>query len=144
LNGMILRSPGFRRFAILLTRFGLASAYLSAVADRFGVWGRHGTPNVTWGDFQHFVAQVATLLPWAPKSIVPVLAWIASVLEAALGLGLLIGVRTKTMAIGSAFLLIVFGLSMTFSAGGVHSALASSVFSAAGASLLLAYVASNA
>jgi len=141
---MTLRSPGFRRFAILLTRFGLASAYLSSVADRFGVWGHHGAPNVAWGDFQYFVAQVGTLLPWAPKSIVPVLAWLVSVLEAALGLGLLIGVRTRTMAIGSACLLLVFGLSMTFSAGGIHSAFASSVFSAAGASLLLAYVAGNA
>jgi uncharacterized membrane protein YphA (DoxX/SURF4 family) len=141
---MFLQSPGFRRFAILLTRFGLASAYLSAVADRFGAWGRHGAPNVTWGDFQHFVAQVATVLPWASKSVALVLAWLSTVLEAALGLGLLIGVRTKTMAIGSACLLIAFGLSMTFSAAGIHSALASSVFSAAGASLLLAYVASNA
>ncbi len=140
---MILRSTGFRRFAILLTRFGLASAYLSSVADRFGAWGRHGAPNVTWGDFQHFAAQVMTLLPWVPKAIVPVLAWLVTVLEAAFGLGLLIGVRTKAMAIGSSCLLIVFGLSTMFSAGGIHSTLASSVFSAAGASLLLAYVASN-
>jgi uncharacterized membrane protein YphA (DoxX/SURF4 family) len=140
---MILRSAGFRRFAILLTRFGLASAYLSAVADRFGAWGRHGAPNVTWGDFQHFVAQVTTLFPWASKSVALVLAWLSTVLESALGLGLLIGLRTKTLAIGSACLLIVFGLSMTFSAGGIHAAFASSVVSAAGASLLLAYVASK-
>src|SRR4051794_17243218 len=137
---MILRSAGFRRLAILLTRFALAAAYLSAVADRFGAWGRHGLPNVTWGDFQHFASDVATLLPWAPKAVVPVLAWLATVLQSAIGLGLLIGVRTKTMAIGSAILLIGFGLAMTFSTVGIHAALASSVFSAAGASLLLAYV----
>lgn len=135
---MLLRSPGFRRFAILLTRFGLASAYLSAVVDRFGVWGHHGAPNVTWGDFQHFTAQVAILLPWVSKSLVPVLAWLATALEAALGLGLLIGVRTRTMAGGSACLLLIFGLVLTFSTEGIHAAFASSVFSAAGASLLLA------
>jgi uncharacterized membrane protein YphA (DoxX/SURF4 family) len=137
---MILRSDGFRRLAILLTRVGLAAAYLSAVADRFGAWGRHATPNVTWGDFQHFASEVATLLPWAPKSMVPVLAWLVTALESAIGLGLLIGVRTKMMAIGSAILLIAFGMAMTFSTVGIHAALASSVFSAAGASLLLAYV----
>ena len=137
---MILRSAGFRRLAILLTRFGLAAAYLSAVADRFGVWGRHGMPSVTWGDFQHFASEVATLLPWVPKSIVPILAWLVTALESSIGLGLLIGVRTKMMALGSAILLIAFGLAMTFSTVGIHAALASSFFSAAGASLLLAYI----
>jgi uncharacterized membrane protein YphA (DoxX/SURF4 family) len=137
---MILRSDGFRRLAILLTRLGLAAAYLSSVADRFGAWGRHGTPNVTWGDFQHFASQVAILMPWIPKSIVPVLAWLTTVLESAIGLGLLIGVRTKIMAVGSAILLIAFGLSMAFSTVGIHAALGSSVFTAAGASLLLAYI----
>jgi uncharacterized membrane protein YphA (DoxX/SURF4 family) len=130
--------------AILVARFGLATSYLSSVADRFGAWGRHGTPNVTWGDFQHFAAQVMAILPWMPKAIVPVLAWVITVLESALGLGLLIGVRTRVMAIGSACLLLLFGLSMILSPGGLHGAFASSVFSAAGASLLLAYVASNA
>jgi uncharacterized membrane protein YphA (DoxX/SURF4 family) len=72
--------------------------------------------------------------------MVPALAWLATVLESAIGLGLLIGVRTKMMAIGSASLLIAFGLAMVFSTVGIHAALASSVFSAAGASLLLAYI----
>src|SRR5205823_399471 len=108
--------------------FGLAAAYLSSVADRFGAWGRHGAPSVTWGDFQHFASDVATLLPWAPKSVVPVLAWLATALESAFGLGLLIGVRTRMMAIGSAILLAAFGLSMTFSTVGIHAALASSIF----------------
>jgi uncharacterized membrane protein YphA (DoxX/SURF4 family) len=138
---MFLRSPGFRRFAILLTRFALASAFLSSVADRFGAWGRHGAPNVTWGDFQHFASQVSTLVPWFPKSMTPVLAWLVTTLESAFGLGLLIGVRTKTMAVGSACLLLSFGLATLLSpAGGIHAALASSIFSAAGASLLLAWV----
>jgi hypothetical protein len=71
----------------------------------------------------------------------PALAWLITTLESAFGLGLLIGVRTKTMAIGSACLLLLFGLFTTFSpTAGIHAALASSVFSAAGASLLLAWV----
>src|SRR5215831_5093282 len=128
---MFLRSPGFRMLAILVARFGLASAFLSSVADRFGAWGRHGAPNVTWGDFQHFAAQVMTTLPWLPRAIVPVVAWVITILESAFGLGLLIGVRTRVMAIGSACLLLAFGLSMIFSPEGLHVAFASSVFSAA-------------
>jgi hypothetical protein len=141
---MFLRSPGFRRFAIILTRLALAVAFLSSVADRFGVWGRAGAPHVVWGDFQHFVAQVSALVPWFPRALTPVLAWLATTLESAFGLGLLIGVRTKMMALGSASLLLLFGLATTFSAaGGIHAAIASSVFSAAGASLLLAWVAAG-
>src|SRR5262245_42626034 len=140
---MILRSPGFRRFAILLTRLALASAFLSSVVDRFGVWGRHGTPNVTWGDFQHFIAQVGSLLPWLPRTLVPVVAWLATVLEAAFGLGLLIGVRTKMIALGAGCLLLAYALAFTFSVGGIHTALSSSIFTAAGASFLLAWVYAN-
>src|SRR5205085_960036 len=92
-----LRSARFRLFAIWLTRLGLASTYLSGVADRFGAWGRHGTANVTWGDFQHYVARVQTALPHVPATIVLVLAWAATVLDSAFGLGLLIGIRTRTM-----------------------------------------------
>jgi uncharacterized membrane protein YphA (DoxX/SURF4 family) len=141
---MNLRSPGFRKFAVLLTRFGLATAYLSAVADRFGIWGHHGAPGVAWGDFQHFIAYTETLNPLAPKAIVPVIAWFSTLLELGFGVTLLIGVRTRAAAFGSGCLLLAFALAMSFSSVGVHSALAYSVFSAAGASMLLASVADNA
>jgi len=31
------------------------SFLLSAVADRFGLWGPYGAKNVSWGNFAHFV-----------------------------------------------------------------------------------------
>jgi uncharacterized membrane protein YphA (DoxX/SURF4 family) len=123
--------------AVLLTRFGLAAGYLSSVADRFGAWGRPGTPGVSWGDFQHFVSGVETLAP-TPASIASVLAWLVTVLEAVFGLSLLVGLRLRMMALGSACLLLVFAAATAMSPGGIHAVLASSVLTAAGASMLLA------
>jgi hypothetical protein len=39
----------------LFARFALGASFLSAVADRFGLWGPYGAKNVSWGDFAHFV-----------------------------------------------------------------------------------------
>jgi uncharacterized membrane protein YphA (DoxX/SURF4 family) len=124
--------------AVLLSRFGLAASYLSSVVDRFGGWGRPGTPGVVWGDFQHFVIRVEALAP-LPSALAPVLAWIITVLEAIFGLSLLVGLRTRMMGMGSACLLLAFAAATAFSPGGVHLVLASSILSAAGASLLLAF-----
>ena len=129
-----------RRFdlaAVLLARLGLAAGYLSAVADRFGAWGRSGTPGVVWGDFQRFITQVDAIT-LTPPGTAPVLAWLVTVLEASLGLSLLVGLRTRTMGLGSACLLLAFAVAMIFSPAGIHAVLTSSVLSAAGASMLLA------
>jgi hypothetical protein len=138
-----LRSAGFRLFAVLLTRFGLASTYLSGVADRFGVWGRPGAPNVSWGDFQHYVARVqaSQIHPSAPIALG--LAWFATVLDAALGLGLLIGLRTRTMALASGVWLLVSAVAALFSTGGPHDVLAYGLLGLAGASMLLAVIAGD-
>jgi uncharacterized membrane protein YphA (DoxX/SURF4 family) len=123
---------------LLLARFGLSSAFLSAVADRFGAWGPPGAAGVAWGDFQHFVAYTGVLNPSAPAALVPVLAWVATVLEAGFGLALLIGLQIRTMALGSAVLLIAFAVAMAWGPGGLHAVFTHSVLSAAGAALLLA------
>ena len=38
----------------LFTRFALGASFLSAVADRFGLWGPHGAKNVSSGRFRSF------------------------------------------------------------------------------------------
>ena len=43
-------------------RLALAAGFLSAVADRFGLWGPPGAPNVAWGEWQPFVAQAEVVL----------------------------------------------------------------------------------
>jgi hypothetical protein len=43
------------RIAQLLLRLALGVTLLSAVADRFGIWGPPGAATVSWGDWTHFV-----------------------------------------------------------------------------------------
>jgi hypothetical protein len=43
-------------FSSVFLRFALGFSFLSAVADRFGLWGSFGDPHVAWGTFARFVA----------------------------------------------------------------------------------------
>ena len=38
----------------LFARFALGASFISAVADRFGLWGPYGAKNVSWGRFRSF------------------------------------------------------------------------------------------
>ena len=40
--------------AVWLLRVALAFCFLSAVADRFGLWGQFSVGGVAWGDFERF------------------------------------------------------------------------------------------
>jgi len=124
--------------AQLLLRFGLGTAFLSACASRFGLYGPPGTPGAGWGDFAHFTAYTRTLTWFLPEALTPFLAWTATAGEILFGVLLLIGLRTREAALGSSALLISFALGMTASENGIHSAFSYSVFSAAGGALLLA------
>jgi hypothetical protein len=48
----ITRNP---QYAAVFLRAALGFSFLSAVADRFGLWGAYGRSHVAWGDFPHFV-----------------------------------------------------------------------------------------
>ena len=122
--------------AILTTRYALAITFLSAVADRFGLWGAPGSQNVAWGSYSNFLEYTALLTPWAPKELLPVPGGIATFLEVVFAVGLIIGFRPKETALGSAVLLLTFALSMTFTIG-IKAPLDYSVFSACAAAFLL-------
>lgn len=128
---------GLAGFGSVLTRFALGLSFLSAVADRFGWAGPYGQPNVAWGDFARFVAYTAKLNYFLPQATIPTLAVLATAAELLLGLLLLAGWKTRMTALGSGILLMAFALSMTLALG-VKAPLNFSVFSAAGASFLLA------
>lgn len=119
-----------------LLRLALGAAFLSAVADRFGLWGAYGSPGVAWGDFGHFTAYTAKLNWFVPAGLIPALAWAATVAEAALGLGLIFGLFTRASALLSGMLLLLFAAAMTLALG-VKAPLNYSVFSAAAGALLL-------
>lgn len=121
----------------LFLRLALGVTFLSAVSDRFGIWGPAGSPNVAWGDLGRFATYAATLNPWAPASVVPAIVWFVTVAETCLGVALIAGVFTRQSALASGVLLFLFALGMTAGTG-VKSALNASVFSASAAAFALA------
>jgi uncharacterized membrane protein YphA (DoxX/SURF4 family) len=118
-------------------RMALAAGFLSAVADRFGLWGPIGTPGVSWGGFARFVDYTATLLPFLPTPLVAVAGCAATVTEIALGVALLVGVRVRLAALASGVLLLTFAIAMT-TALGPEAPLSYSVWTAAAGAFLLA------
>ena len=77
--------------APLTLRWALGATLLSAVADRFGVWGPPGAVNVSWGDWPHFVAYTSKVNGFLPATLAPVLAVLAAAAELALGVALVLG-----------------------------------------------------
>lgn len=121
----------------LFARIALALSFLSAVADRFGLWtSLLGSENVAWGNMESFTAYTGILIPWAPKLILPFLAWSATIAEIVLGVLLLIGFQTRIVALLSGALLLTFGFSMLFFLN-VKAPLDYSVFTAAACAFLL-------
>lgn len=76
-------------------RYSLAASYLSAVADRFGVWGQAGDSGVVWGNFNSFLEYTQYLNPWAPVALANVLGYIATILEIILPLLLIVGFKVR-------------------------------------------------
>lgn len=70
------------------TAIALGISFLSAVADRFGLWGAYGQPNVAWGDCGRFVRYTAKLNWFLPAAMIPALAMIATAAETLLNSGL--------------------------------------------------------
>ncbi|MEW2478605.1 hypothetical protein AB0876_03345 [Mycobacterium sp. NPDC049093] len=124
------------RGATLFARVALAAGFLSAVADRFGLWGPPGTSNVGWGNFESFTAYVHVLAPYLTGVLVDIVAWGATIVEIVLAVGLLLGVALRWVSFASAAILLVFGLSM-FVFAGFETPFSASVFTAAAAALLV-------
>ncbi len=128
--------------AEVFLRVALAASFLSAVADRFGVWGAPGEPGVAWGAWDPFIEYVALLNWFAPAALHGPLGWVATIAEVVIAVGLLVGWKLRWFAIASGVLLLVFAATMTI-ATGVKSPLDYSVFTAAAASFLLAALPRN-
>jgi uncharacterized membrane protein YphA (DoxX/SURF4 family) len=124
------------KYLSVFARLAVGASFLSAVADRFGLWGAYGQPHVGWGNFSRFTAYTGTLLWFLPPLLYPLLAWTATAAEIVLGLALIIGLFTRVVAFLSGILLLVFALAMTFSLG-IKAPLDFSVFSAAACAFLL-------
>lgn len=115
----------------LILRLALAAGFLSAVASRLGLWGKKSSG---WSSFLDYTAQVNSFLP---KSFIPTIAVIGTVLELVLGILLLIGFKTNYAAFGAALLTLLFAFAMTYSFG-VKEPLDYSVFAFSAGAFLLA------
>jgi uncharacterized membrane protein YphA (DoxX/SURF4 family) len=124
-------------FSSAFLRYALGLGFLSAVADRFGLWGPFGTPNVSWGNFSRFLEYTHTINWYAPAGMIPALGIIATAAEILFGLLLLVGWHTRVTAVLSGLLLLVFGVSMALGLG-VKAPLSYTVFTGAGGAFLLA------
>jgi uncharacterized membrane protein YphA (DoxX/SURF4 family) len=124
-------------FSSAFLRYALGLGFLSAVADRFGLWGPFGTPNVSWGNFSRFLEYTHTINWYAPAGMIPALGIIATAAEILFGLLLLVGFQTRVTAVLSGLLLLVFGVAMALGLG-IKAPLNYSVFAGAGGAFLLA------
>jgi uncharacterized membrane protein YphA (DoxX/SURF4 family) len=131
------RWTGLATVSSVFLRFALGISFLSAVADRFGLWGVYGQPDVAWGNYARFVDYTAKLNWFLPAATIPALAMTATAAETLFGLLLILGWKTRLVALLSGALLAIFALTMTVALG-VKAPLNFSVFSAAGGALLLA------
>jgi len=121
-------------WALLYLRLALGVSFLSGIADRFGLYrGR----NVGYGNFAGFVQYTAKVNSFMPASMIPFLAWAATLAEFSFGVALVIGLWLRWSALGSCLLLILFGTAMAISFG-IKSPLDYSVFSASAGALVLA------
>jgi hypothetical protein len=96
-------------------RLIIGIAFLENVIDRLGFIGPPGAPGVSWGDFAHFVAYTAQVNAFAPAELIPALAVLATIAEGTFALTMLLGIRVRLAAIGSALLLFVFASAMVMS-----------------------------
>jgi uncharacterized membrane protein YphA (DoxX/SURF4 family) len=137
MSTIVGKDSKFASYATLLLRIGLGVGFLSAVADRLGLWGAFGQPNVEWGNFSRFLEYTHTLNWYLPAEMILPLGVIATGAEILLGLLILIGWRTRAAALLSGLLLLTFGVAMTLALG-IKAPLNFAVLTGIGGALLLA------
>ncbi len=117
----------------LFLRLSISIGFLSAVADRVGLWGKDYS---VWGNWDNFLAYTALINPWLPTSLLHLTGLVATIAEVVFALCLLVGFKTELFAKLSGVLLLLFALAMSFSTG-IKGAFDFSVFSASAAAFAL-------
>lgn len=123
----------------LILRIVLGITMLSAVADRFGLWGAPGDPGVAWGNWENFIAYTQTLNSFASKSVAGILGALATFFEIVFGIFLIIGFKTRIVAFGTSGLMLLFALSMAVSVS-IKAPFDYSVLTSSAAALLLSTI----
>ena len=123
----------------LILRVVLGITMLSAVADRFGLWGAPGSLGVAWGNWENFITYTQTLNSFASKSVAGILGALATFFEITFGLFLIIGFKTRITALGTSALMLLFAISMAISVA-VKAPFDYSVLTSSAAALLLSAI----
>jgi len=123
---------------VVYARLALGTAFLSAVAGRFGLWDR----TLDLKHFASFIQYTAEVNSFMPRSVIPFLAWAATAAETSLGTLLILGLWLRWVAPCSAALLAVFATAMAISFG-LKSPMDYSVYSASSAAVLLSLYAAR-
>ncbi|MGA2352549.1 MAG: DoxX family protein [Terracidiphilus sp.] len=131
--GTILHTFRWERAGVLYARLALGSAFLSAVASRFGLWDK----TVDLDHFKGFIHYTAEMNAFLPLALIPAVAWAATLAETSCGILLIVGMWPRWVSLASAVLLALFGLAMAISFG-AKSPMDYSVFSASSGAALLA------
>lgn len=129
----------YQKYIQLFLRLAVASAFLSAVADRIGIWGAPGSPNVLWGSWENFVLYSNSLNYFFSPAVGRFLAILATGFEVVFAFLLLAGFKTRIISFASGILLTLFALSMTMALG-IKSTFDYSVWIGVGACFLLGTV----
>jgi len=130
--------PLFFTIVRLFARLALGASFLSAVGDRFGLWGPYGASNVSWGNFARFVEYTGAVTSLFPGSLTVPFAWAATVAETLFGILLIAGFKIRLTSVLSGLLLLSFAIGMATGLG-IKTSFDYSVFSAASAAFLLAF-----
>lgn len=101
------------RYAQILLRVAIAATMLSAVADRFGLWGAQSG----WGNWQNFEKYTAQITSFLPGILSKFSAYAATFFEIVFSIMLVFGFKTKLAAVGTAALLLIFAVSMAVTLG---------------------------
>lgn len=123
-------------FSQLFLRFAISGSFLSAVADRLGIWGKPGDAHVVWGNWEHFLHYSNAVNSYAGPQLNSLLAIIATGLEILLSVLLITGYKIKWASIATGVLLLCFAAAMTYSFG-MKPGLDYSVWTGAAAAFLL-------
>lgn len=97
--------------ASFLVRLALAATYISAYSTRINLFG---TQPEGW---QRFLEYASNVNSYAPESIKFFLAVAATALEIAFSILLLVGFKTRMVAVASGILTFTFAMAMTYSYG---------------------------
>ncbi len=98
----------------LFLRLAISIGFLSAVADRFGLWSKEVS---AWGNWESFIDYTQLINPFIPEALISPVGIIATSAEIILALFLIIGYKTEFSAKLSGYLLLLFALAMIFSTG---------------------------